>query len=421
MAVGSALAVLLAVPAFANVKHLEINADLDNINEPAAGECFLPEFELDDEDEDRISYIKEDTSDMARENPTVPVTVNVTITSDEEELDDDLTFSGSGIRSTYVDYVSVDNTEAHARLQVYPLYQLVTPTPVISGKTLTWNAVPYAGKYEIVITETKKNGAEETYHRFTTGTSYSLGSNSDTASIGAAVRALPTSDAGYLNANISAEGVASWDNMDGIQNYRVTIKYTDNAGKEHKVQKTVNGRNTLDVLAYKNSAQAGTFKVTVRGIPALNDEKYYNIAISAFGTAGGNVDTSEYDVDDVWEFLSDYDAVTDGYMAGNVAAGTGSLTKPAGASVGTWKRVTYRWQYLISGVPYQAGWLQIGAAWYYFTPDGYMATGWIQDKGRWYYLETKVGATTGVMQANGTKTIDGAVYSFDASGACLNR
>ena len=100
-------------------------------------------------------------------------------------------------------------------------------------------------------------------------------------------------------------------------------------------------------------------------------------------------------------------------------------TAGIGASGGTgqgssWKRVTYRWQYLVNGAPYNAGWLKIGSSWYYFDPDGYMHTGWLTDTdGKRYYLETKVGSGQGQM-VTGTREINGVVCSFDESGAQIS-
>ena len=49
-----------------------------------------------------------------------------------------------------------------------------------------------------------------------------------------------------------------------------------------------------------------------------------------------------------------------------------------------------------------------------------MHTGWLMDNGNWYYLESRVGEDTGVMYT-GTRVIDGENYTFDESGACLNK
>ncbi|ETP71456.1 hypothetical protein UYO_2613, partial [Lachnospiraceae bacterium JC7] len=50
-AVCSAVSICTAMPAFAMVKNIEINAVLDSISEPDAGICFFPEYEVSDEDD----------------------------------------------------------------------------------------------------------------------------------------------------------------------------------------------------------------------------------------------------------------------------------------------------------------------------------------------------------------------------------
>jgi hypothetical protein len=152
-----AMSILTAVPAFAMIRNLEINADLDNITEPSEhGVCFYPDYEV-EEDED-VSVVFGTPQVINNGNPMYPATIPVVIHSDNEALDDDLKISGTGIRSTYIDSVSVDNAEASGRLQVYPLYILMDANPVLNtaAGTASWNSVPYAGKYEVLISYPKK-------------------------------------------------------------------------------------------------------------------------------------------------------------------------------------------------------------------------------------------------------------------------
>ena len=149
--------------------------------------------------------------------------------------------------------------------------------------------------------------------------------------------------------------------------------------------------------------------------PKSNDHAYYNIALSEFGITGGEaVETGDYDVDDPWAFLADYSSVKNNNFSANVPTGASSGITGTGSN---WKRVTFKWQYLVNGTPFNSGWIQIANAWYYFDTDGYMHTGWLDDNGKRYYLESKVGSGQGVM-VTGTREINGKSYSFDASGAC---
>ena len=145
-----AMTLLSTMTAFSMIKTIEINADLDNVPTHEAGECFYPEYEVDEEDENGLTVTFSEPITASTDNPTVPATVKVYIASDEENLDDDLRITGTGIRSTYVDMVSVDNSEASARLQVYPFYILTAPNLKLdtAAGTLYWDPVPYAAKYE---------------------------------------------------------------------------------------------------------------------------------------------------------------------------------------------------------------------------------------------------------------------------------
>ncbi len=431
VSIGSAISILTAAPAMAMVKNVEINADLDSISETDAGICFFPNYEVEDDD-DIDAVIVADATSIKDNNPTIPATINVSITSSSGALDDDLKISGTGIRSTYVDMVSVDNTEATGRLLVYPLYELKTPENVtvdIDNSQVSWGEVDYAGKYEIVVTYLNKNGNEKTYHGTSTNTHYSISSataNAYNGQIGVAVRAIPTNDPGYQDADINSAGIASWSGYDVTfaDEYEVRISYKDANGKK-VTQKYRTKETSHDVSAYVNSAQAGTLKVTVRGIPKKNDAKYYNIAISDWATAGNyTADTSDYDVADKWDFLSDYKAAVDGSFATNITS-TGTYNSVSKSSIGSgavnaqWKRTTYKWQYLVDGVPYNQGWKKINDQWYYFDADGYMHTGWLNVNGAWYYLESKIGASTGVM-CTGAKEVNGQTYIFGADGVCTN-
>ncbi len=429
--IGSTISILTALPAFAMVKNVEINADLDSISETDAGICFFPNYEVEEED-DIDAVIVADTTSIKNNNPTIPATINVTITSDSGALDDDLKISGTGIRSTYVDTVSVDNTEATGRLLVYPLYELKAPenlTIDTVNQQVSWSAVDYAGKYEIVVTYVNKNGNEKTYHSTTTNTHYSISTAVENAyggQIGVAVRAIPTDDPGYQDATISSDGIASWTGYDVTfaDEYEVRISYTNSEGK--KITKKYRTSETShDVSGYVNSAYGDTLKVTVRGIPKKNDAKYYNISISDWATTGSYAaDTSDYEVDDKWDFLSDYKATVDGNFATNVTS-NGSYNSVSTKSLGSgdanaqWKRTTYKWQYIVDGTAYNQGWRKINDRWYYFDADGYMHTGWLEINGAWYYLESKVGSSTGVM-CTGTKEINGQTYVFGSDGICTN-
>lgn len=418
------MSLMMATPSYAIVKYLEINADTDSLPEHTAGESFVPYFEVDDDDEDLLTLNYDNVQGLDRDNPTVPVTVRFKIHADEEILDDDLEITGKGFRASYIDSVSVDNDEATGRLEVYPFFQLTTPAPTInySTKTVSWPEVSYAGRYELVIGYTTRGGEAKTAHEYVNGTSANVGSyiqRDADGRIGVAVRALATKDEGYMTANVSNAGIASWESLSFADTYQVKISWVDNSGTKRSHKEKVTG-TTLDVRSYRNSA-ASNFSVEVRAVPKQNEAKYYNIAASEFGVTGEeSVDTSDYDVDDVWEFMGDYTGMVDGNFAQHTYTQASVTGTPTGSGTdGVWKRTSYRWQFFKNGVPCSNGWQQIKGTWYYFDADSYMHTGWLQDAGKWYYLETKVGSSNGAM-LTGSHMIHGKTYQFDASGACQN-
>ena len=429
-----AIAILSTMTAFAMRKTIEINADIDSIPTHAAGECFYPEYEVNEDDEDGLTVTFSEPVVASKDNPTMPATIKLQISSDQEDLDDDLRITGTCIRSTYVDTVSVDNTEASARLQVYPFYILNTPVPTINYQTgvVSWGPVAYAEKYEVVIDYQRKNGGDDKIvHKTTKDTSLNISSylsSSDHNLLGVAVRALPT-DVNAQSFDITrANPVVNWASFagEGAYKYKVVISYTNNAGTKQK-KSFLTQSTYYDCTSYVNSAVDGKVHVEVKSQTATDETRYYNIANSDYGVTGTkSVDYSDYE-EDRWDFLSDYQAAVDGSFATHAQPSNGYAYGLSYNAVGSgdadacWKRVTYKWQYLVSGVPYNQGWKKINGYWYYFDADGYMHTGWLQWNGKWYYLEAKVGATCGIMYQNMTALVYGQSYTFGADGACVNR
>ena len=67
-----------------------------------------------------------------------------------------------------------------------------------------------------------------------------------------------------------------------------------------------------------------------------------------------------------------------------------------------------------SGAMYANGWAPVGADWYYATASGTPMTGWLYTGGHWYWLDPE---KDGLMVAATNRIIEGALYSFDNSGA----
>ena len=59
-------------------------------------------------------------------------------------------------------------------------------------------------------------------------------------------------------------------------------------------------------------------------------------------------------------------------------------------------------------------WIHTGDDWYYANKSGAQQNGWVKSGGKWYWLQTD---KQGLMAANESLTISGALYSFTDSGA----
>lgn len=223
-------------------ENVELRIDTDSITDHDAGRAFLPPLEIEDEDEGMMD-LKIDTEELRDADPTIPYTVHFELHADDEIFDDDLKIRGTGIRQTYVDAVSVDNTQAWGRLLVYPFYRLPQPEEITvdyENRKVSWSEVPYAGDYEVVISYTKKNGDLKTVRKRTKHTSIGVGSEisaSSTGTIFVSLRALATEEEGYVTAEI-VNGVARWEAFSSAEKYRVCIQWNDSDGRLHKKEET---------------------------------------------------------------------------------------------------------------------------------------------------------------------------------------
>lgn len=57
-----------------------------------------------------------------------------------------------------------------------------------------------------------------------------------------------------------------------------------------------------------------------------------------------------------------------------------------------WFEDNRKWYYLGSDGAMAVGWLDLGGSRYYMNPDGSMLTGWLLDQGKWYYFNPNGGA-----------------------------
>ncbi|MBN1042194.1 cell wall-binding protein [Clostridium botulinum] len=87
-----------------------------------------------------------------------------------------------------------------------------------------------------------------------------------------------------------------------------------------------------------------------------------------------------------------------------------------------WYEDNSKWYYLKENGTMATGWIKDkDGRWYYSDSNGAMKTGWLKDKNKWYYLNPIGNGFKGEMFGNCTKVIDGKEYSFDCTGAWIEK
>ena len=86
--------------------------------------------------------------------------------------------------------------------------------------------------------------------------------------------------------------------------------------------------------------------------------------------------------------------------------------KGSGAMASGWREIDNTWYYFDGEGRMATGWAQVGSKWYYFDGNGRMNTGLITVNGVRYYLNAD-----GAMAVSTNVSVDGKVYTADASGA----
>ena len=79
----------ISIPAMAMTRHIDLEADLDDVPEYSEGEAFLPNYVLTDDNDDEISIDLGEGPETTA-NPTIPCSLRITIHSDSGSLDEDL-------------------------------------------------------------------------------------------------------------------------------------------------------------------------------------------------------------------------------------------------------------------------------------------------------------------------------------------
>ncbi len=186
-------------------------------------------------------------------------------------------------------------------------------------------------------------------------------------------------------------------------------------------QNTLNGVFTVTVMNPGHGAREVMAKNTNNILALWYNEKYYHWTYSSVLLTGWQKPGNQAR----WVYIAGNNGLkTTGWLNyGGIYYcfnGNGEMYEDE------WYNDGSNWYYLQAAGPMmKSGWLQLGSYWYAFNDSGAMRRGWYQDnKGDWYYLRTATNSPgtgpEGSMLANGTWTINGKSYTFNASGVCLN-
>ena len=149
--------------------------------------------------------------------------------------------------------------------------------------------------------------------------------------------------------------------------------------------------------------------------------------------ADGTMFTGKHTIGNATYFLTSSGAMKTGW---NLEEGTWFYYTSSGAMKTGWVKLKGVWYYLDpadgamktgkykvgnawyvskdSGAMYSNGWAKQPEGWYWATGSGALKTGWLKTGGKWYWLQPDQDC---LMIASANKTINGALYSFTASGA----
>jgi len=98
---------------------------------------------------------------------------------------------------------------------------------------------------------------------------------------------------------------------------------------------------------------------------------------------------------------------------------------PEGSMCAGWQKISDKWYYLNSSGVMLTGWQTVSGQKYYLNSSGVMLKGWQKIFSKWYYFRTATDAPSkgpeGSMLKNGTVSISGKSYKFNADGICTNK
>ena len=294
--------------------------------------------------------------------------------------------------ATNVSVQKKGSNEIKIKAKTYPFHVLANPRKIkIDGKKGTWDAVPNASKYNVVIYYTNSNGDEKSTKKTVSTTNIDLRNFVDKYSdVRLSVQALKgTKDTDRFLSNsdyVFEDG--SVDDNNSSETYKFAVPTANTKG-------IVNKGNTQNNNTQNNNAQTNQVGPTTGNNNANNTEAS-NVLKDATGLNEG-----WHNAGSIWKYVHN------------------------GQFVKGWLGINGEdWFLFCKEGELENGWKQVDGDWYYLNPQhdgnfGKMLTGWQFVDGNWYLLNSNHNGNYGAM-LTGWQEVDGKWYFMDNSGKMLS-
>ena len=251
---------------------------------------------------------------------------------------------------------SRSSSKISVRVKTYPYHVLAEPSNIQideSAKKVTWDAVPYAKKYSVIVHYTNKNGDERQTTKSTTKTEQDL--------------------SGYI-------------------------------GKYEDVDVSVRAlKGTTDADKFISSSD---YIMSSGSVDEDNSEDEYQFAIPTAHSDGTVTNSSSTGMTST-QPVNPSTANGPGSTTGSTSTSNGPVG-PGSSEASGWHGAGENWYYVNNGRKV-TGWLNLNGEWYLFNSNGEMLYGWQYVDNNWYWLNMNHDGTFGKMLA-GYQTINGATY-----------
>jgi choline binding protein I len=314
-------------------------------------------------------YVEEYSVGESKADTLSPYTYTITLNAQEGYSFSDST-NVEVYGSTSVNVQKRTNKEIKLKAKTYPYHVLANVKKItIDNDKATWEKVPYANKYNVVVYYTNKNGDEKESKKTVSTNNVNLKGITDK----------------YEDVRVSVQAVK------GTKDYDKFVSNSDYVFADG----TVDDDKSPDV--YRFTVPTANSNGTVKTPNATNNETTTNTPST---NNNQNTSTSQNEgwngSGDNWSYIHNGQLVK-GWLGINDSD----------------------WYLLDNNGKMQIGWQFVDNGWYLMNPAhdgtyGKMLTGWQEVNGKWYYLNTNHDGNYGRMLSN-QRTPDGCFVGEDGA------